>query len=294
MNAEEKTKKVNVRFIPYYGSKRRMVKKLKKMIPEHRTYLEPFVGSGALLLNHERSDLEIVNDKDKEIANLFEIMADRKNGRQFINELQTIHYGKELFEAVKCAKKKYFNQFTKVERAVLKYYLLTTSFNATGKHFATGRVASEEEYRKRVCRFLEEVYERLDGVIVLNVDALDLVEEFVEDENTFIFMDPPYLKSLRGKGAGNVYGCEMGIREHITMLKTIRNAKAKIMLCGYWMGADDLYDSVLIPYGWNRIFVGDYPKNAQKQKVRDMGSEYVWINYTLPVDIEEKMLENEK
>lgn len=286
MSNEENTGKANIKFIPYYGSKRRMVKKLKKMIPEHTTYIEPFVGSGALLLNHDRSDIEIANDKNENISNLFAIMANREKGRQFIKEIKTINYGKELFEAVKSTKNHCFSEYSDLERAAMQYYLLTSSFNATGKSFASKRVSSAEEYRRRVNRFLEEVYDRMDGVKVLNVDALDLVEAFAKDENAFIFMDPPYLKSVRGKGADKVYGCEMELSEHIKMLKLIGNAKAKIMLCGYWSGENDLYDKMLIPYGWERHFVGEFAKSAQRRGVREKGNEYIWVNYELP-NIEE-------
>ena len=286
-------KKPILKYVPSYGSKRRMVRKLRKMIPEHEKYVELFAGSGALLLNHERSKVEIINDKAEEISNLFEVMVDREKGRQFINAVKSMNYDKDIFEAVKCAKKQYFHEFTQVEKAVLQYYLLTTSFNATGKQFAKGRFDSDEEYRKRVCKYLEDVYQRLEGVEVLNLDAIELLKIFVEDENAFLFMDPPYVKSLRGKGAGNVYAYEMELREHIEMLKTIQNAKAKIMLCGYWMGEADIYDSFLLPYRWKRIFVGNYPKSAQRKKDRDIGSEYIWLNYSIPIEIEKNFLKGE-
>ena len=46
-------------------------------MPPHKTYLEPFFGSGAVLFNKERSTLETVNDLDGEVSNLFEIIRDR-------------------------------------------------------------------------------------------------------------------------------------------------------------------------------------------------------------------------
>lgn len=44
--------------IKYPGSKFRIAKQIISYFPEHRTYLEPFFGSGAILFNKDRSPLK--------------------------------------------------------------------------------------------------------------------------------------------------------------------------------------------------------------------------------------------
>jgi site-specific DNA-adenine methylase len=48
---------------------------------------------------------------------------------------------------------------------------------------------------------LPGVYERLEHVKIFNVDALDLLECYVDNEKVFAFLDPPYRHDLRGKNA---------------------------------------------------------------------------------------------
>lgn len=50
--------------IRYPGAKWKLADWIISFIPGHHTYVEPFFGSGAVLLNKDRSDIETVNDID--------------------------------------------------------------------------------------------------------------------------------------------------------------------------------------------------------------------------------------
>lgn len=131
---------------------------------------------------------------------------------------------------------------------------------------------------------LPGVYERLEHVKIFNVDALDLLECYVDNEKVFAFLDPPYRHDLRGKNANKIYKCELSEIQQIRLLKIIRNAKAKILLCGYKAEkGTDLYDAYLLPYGWKCYKLMDVPKSAQNKATRDIATEYVWCNYELPI-----------
>lgn len=55
----------------YPGSKWNIASRLVELIPEHRSYVEPFFGSGAVLFNKPVSDIETINDLDHDVVNLF-------------------------------------------------------------------------------------------------------------------------------------------------------------------------------------------------------------------------------
>ncbi len=55
----------------YPGSKWRIASWILSYFPEHRSYLEPFVGSGAVFFSKQRSDIETINDLDGDVVNLF-------------------------------------------------------------------------------------------------------------------------------------------------------------------------------------------------------------------------------
>ena len=47
--------------LQYPGSKWRIAKQIVSLLPPHHTYLEPYFGSGAVLFNKSRSDIETIN-----------------------------------------------------------------------------------------------------------------------------------------------------------------------------------------------------------------------------------------
>ena len=58
-------------FIKWQGNKSKHVNKLNKYIPEEfDTYIEPFIGSGALFLSLE-PDKWIINDLNKDLINIW-------------------------------------------------------------------------------------------------------------------------------------------------------------------------------------------------------------------------------
>jgi len=58
---------------PYIGGKTRLADWIQSHLPAHTTYVEPFGGSAAVLLNKPRSKVEIFNDKDGDVVNFFEV-----------------------------------------------------------------------------------------------------------------------------------------------------------------------------------------------------------------------------
>ena len=50
------------------GGKRLLSSKIIPYFPEHKVYVEPFIGGGAVFFKKKPSQEEIINDKDSEIA----------------------------------------------------------------------------------------------------------------------------------------------------------------------------------------------------------------------------------
>ncbi len=60
--------------VRYWGSKWDLAPKIVKLFPEHRVFVEPYLGSGAVFLTKDKSKHEVINDINDEIVNLFEVV----------------------------------------------------------------------------------------------------------------------------------------------------------------------------------------------------------------------------
>src|SRR5690606_36495959 len=84
------------------AGKKRLADRLVAMLPAHKTYVEPFAGSAAVLFAKEPSEVEVINDADPEIAEAYRLLkklTDRKSTR-----LNSSHV--KISYAVFCLKKK--------------------------------------------------------------------------------------------------------------------------------------------------------------------------------------------
>jgi DNA adenine methylase len=61
----------------YYGGKARLAPWIASLLPVHRTYVEPFAGSAAVLFAKRPSPTEILNDLDGQVVNFFQVLHER-------------------------------------------------------------------------------------------------------------------------------------------------------------------------------------------------------------------------
>ena len=83
--------------IKYPGSKWSMAEWIISFFPKHHSYLEPFFGSGAILFNKPRSNIETVNDLDGNAVNLFEWV--RKDPERLAYEIYWTPYSRKIYDS---------------------------------------------------------------------------------------------------------------------------------------------------------------------------------------------------
>ena len=71
--------------ISYYGGKQNLVKRILPIIPEHSLYCEPFVGGGAVFWAKQASNVEVINDTNRELINFYEICQNELNSFKALN-----------------------------------------------------------------------------------------------------------------------------------------------------------------------------------------------------------------
>lgn len=123
---------------------------------------------------------------------------------------------------------------------------------------------------------LPQIHERLKRVVILNRDAIDVIEQ-QGGSNTLFYLDPPYVSSSRV--ATSAYQHEMGDRDHQELVDVILKCSGKVMLSGY---VNDIYRR-LEAAGWETIDF-QVTKSSSSQKSKPKAIERIWANFQLNRD----------
>lgn len=234
----------------YYGAKVSLVGKFLKELPPHNAWVEAFCGSAALTLAKPPAPIEVINDLDKEVVNLFEQLRD--NPIALCQAVALTPYAREEFERAK----EDVSHLAPLERA--RRFLIATmmTVNATygSKHagFSYSQSYARQDKEARVSRWynlperLEAVVERLRRVRIENRDARDLVDMFADRPATLIYMDPPYFVRRDHK-----YVIDANDEEfHLELLSRCQKSRSMLLLSAY---ENDLYETYLNrTRGWTK------------------------------------------
>lgn len=258
---DEKVKAV----MKYPGSKWALAKEIISFFPDHHSYLEAFFGSGAVLFNKQRSNIETINDLDGEVINLFECI--RRDPERLAREIYFTPYARQVYED---AYKK--NPGGEFERARNFYIRLNMGhgFRTTGEKVGwKNDIQGRERAYAAVdwCRLPEKIIEaaeRLRGVQIENRPAVDLIKRF-NDPKVLVYCDPPYVLGTRH---GKQYKCEMADKDHEELLDTLLCHKGYVVISGY---ESELYNSYL--KGWYKEYFQGIAQTGTKRK------EVVWMNF---------------
>ena len=61
--------------VPWLGGKRRLAKHILPLInDDHQTYVEPFAGGAAMFFMKEQSKVEVINDINSDLVNLYRVV----------------------------------------------------------------------------------------------------------------------------------------------------------------------------------------------------------------------------
>ena len=237
----------------YPGAKWGMAEMIVSIMPSHRSYLEPFFGSGAVLFNKPKSAIETVNDIDGDITNFFKVL--REQTEKLIREISLTPYSRDVFDDAH--ENRGETDFEKAYRFAIRSRMGHgfKTYQKTG--FKIDCYARERSYCVSVWNDmpnrLAEAAERLKCVQIENRPAIELIRKFNHD-NVLIYADPPYLLQTRG---GKQYKCEMNENEHLALLSVLREHKGYVILSGY---PHEMYDREL--KGWSKIAKKSYNQNS--------------------------------
>lgn len=236
-------------------------------MPEHKVYLEPFFGSGAILFNKQPSRIETVNDIDGNIVNLFKVI--REKPEQLANVIEFTPYSRE----------EYYQSFqhlqsplSDVERArvfMVRCWMARggkTSDKTGWRHNVDPNTVNAIPDWNRLPKRILEATKRLKNVQIENQDALTLIKKYNHDD-CLIYADPPYVLETRTK---RHYAHEMTDTQHEELVKELNNHSGYVLLSGY---DNDLYNDIL--KGWSKATIKNQTVTGKNKQ------EVLWISPTI-------------
>lgn len=220
--------------IKYYGGKSGMTKFLLPLFPkEYDIFVDAFGGSASVLLAEERPNVnEVYNDLGDNVYSLYKVISDKTMMEELRKKLELTPYSETFRAEFKNDLKK--TDLSLVERAFKFMYVNRTSFNGVGGFsttFMKGRPLSKEvSVYLSAIRGLEELHKRLSTVVFEHKDIFKILEKY-DREDTFIYLDPPYVQDTRVSSTR--YEVEMTDEEHERFVERLLTMKAKLMVSGY-------------------------------------------------------------
>lgn len=206
-----KTSEIARPFVKWAGGKGQLLGTLKNNLPKDlgtkiTKYAEPFVGGGALLfslLNEYFFEEVYICDNNKELINTYSVIRDRCD-----ELIRMLAYMQDKYNA--CPdneeKQEYYyqqrdrynaltlNDDTRIEKAALFIFINKTCFNGLYRVNRKGcyNVPFGKHSTPTICdtENLLKISEAIQNVTMRSCDYHDVLN--FADENTFVYIDPPY------------------------------------------------------------------------------------------------------
>lgn len=181
---------------PYFGNKRTeaayIIENIKDSLLKCDTIVEPYCGSSAISyhisLLYPKKFKYILNDNDKQLINLYNLVKDEKELDKLIIKLNDIS---------KDINKEKYNLLKKDENTKLENFLyIRMIYQIRPNLFPTEkeqkRIKKDFSYIKDlpIIKFLKN-----EDVEIYNNDGIDILEKYNNNEKNLIILDPPYLMS---------------------------------------------------------------------------------------------------
>ena len=241
--------------ITYYGGKQKLVSTILPLFAEHVLYNEPFCGGAALLFAKEPSEVEVINDTNKELINFYKIIK-----QDFVSLQKKINITLHSRIQHKDASVIYNSPhlFNDLDRAWAVWVLASQSFASIidgSWGYDKGKNTTTKKIINKGVQFTEEYAIRLQNVQLECADALYIIKSR-DHAAAFHYCDPPYFNSDCGHYGGySIYDFE-------NLLKTLAEVKGKFLLSSY---PSDILDKYMKQYGW-------YQKQVQQKVSVNKGS----------------------
>lgn len=185
--------------LKWVGGKRQLLHEIIPLIPEKvTTYVEPFVGGGAVLFEYQPKKA-VINDLNEELINVYRVI---KDSPEELIKLLIKHKEKnseEYFYQIRALDREdnFLEKYSNVERAARTIYLNKTCYNGLYRVNSKGQFNTPFGLYKNPKIVNEPViyaishYFNKNKIKIMNDDYKEALKYL--RKGAFVYFDPPYL-----------------------------------------------------------------------------------------------------
>lgn len=205
--------------IPWVGGKRRLAKHIIPMFPAHTCYVEPFCGAAALYFLKPQAKVEVLNDVNGELVNLYRVVKHHMD--EFMRQFRWALTSRQMYRWLQETPEE---TLTDVQRAARFFYLQKNSFGGkvSGQTFGTATTSGPRLNLLRLEEDISQAHLRLSQTFIEHLDWEACITKY-DRPHTLFYCDPPYWQT-------EGYGVDFGIEQYDRMAELARTIKGKMVI----------------------------------------------------------------
>ena len=199
--------------IPWIGGKRKLARHIIPLFPEHTCYVEPFCGAAALFFLKEPAKVEVLNDINGDLINLYRVI--KHHLEEFTRQFKWSLTSRQIFDWLRITPPE---TLTDIQRAARFFYLQKLSFGGKVENRTFG-TATTSPLRLNLLRLEEDLSQahlRLARATIKQQHWEECIKRY-DRPHTLFYCDPPYWGT-------EGYGVEFGLEQYdrlATLAKSI-------------------------------------------------------------------------
>lgn len=182
--------------LKWVGGKRQLLDDILPLIPQCSTYVEPFVGGGAVLLSLQPKKA-VINDYNAELINVYVCVRDHlEELLEMLERHKELNSADHFYKVRALDREPGFEDLPPVERAARIIYLNKTCYNGLYRVNSAGQFNSPYGKYKNPAIVNEPVVRAMStylngGVKILCGDYGQALKGL--RKGAFVYLDPPYM-----------------------------------------------------------------------------------------------------
>lgn len=231
----------NIKLTPilkWVGGKKQLLSEITPLIPKKiTTYVEPFIGGGAVLFNLQPKKA-IINDLNKELINTYKVVKESPRELLKLLKIHDKNNCEDYFYEIRALDRTdNFENMNNIEKAARVIYLNKTCFNGLYRVNKAGLFNSPYGKYKNPNIINESTilamsnYFNNNNIKIIQGDYKNALKDLKKD--TFVYLDPPYMPISTSSSFTNYTKTSFNEKEQIELKKEcnkLDNKGIKFML----------------------------------------------------------------